>query len=426
MKRRSFFANLMAGMGASIGLAPAQGATAGNSNSISSLGSHGGERDYLLALLGKMAVPILENLAAGTLKKNFPVEYSPTWRDRPADVCYLEAFGRLLAGIAPWLALPDDRSSEGQLRQHLRTLAQRCLANAVNPEHPDYLGWASGPQVLVDSAYLCNALLRAPQALWQPLDATTKARLIAEIKGARRYELPYNNWVLFASMNEAWLLSVGQQADILRLNTGLRKAQEWYAGDGWLKDGDSFHFDYYNSYVMWPMLLEILQQLDAAGQRIFHQPTGAMLAQTLQRTQRYCEHLERLVSPDGTYPTIGRSLTYRTAAFQPLALLAWQKRLPASLPQGQVRAVLHAVHQAVWRHPSNFTADGFLTLGFAGHNPQLADWYSNNGSMYIAATSLLTLGLPADDSYWRAPAQQWTQQRAWSGQPFARDYAVDY
>jgi len=423
MKRRSFFTNLMAGVGASMGLAPAQGATAGSNSSVN---SNGGERAYLLALLRKMALPILENLAAGTLKKNFPIEYSPTWRDRPADVCYLEAFGRLLAGIAPWLALPDDSSSEGQLRQHMRTLAQRCLANAVNPKHADYLGWASGAQVLVDSAYLCNALLRAPQVLWQPLDTTTKSRLIDEIKGARRYELPYNNWVLFASMNEAWLLSIGQQADILRLNTGLRKAQEWYAGDGWLKDGDNFHFDYYNSYVMWPMLLEILQQLDAAGQRIFHQPASAMLAQTLQRTQRYCEHLERLVSPEGTYPTIGRSLTYRTAAFQPLALLAWQKRLPASLPEGQVRAVLHAVHQAVWRHPSNFTADGFLTLGFAGHNPQLADWYSNNGSMYIAATSLLTLGLPADDSYWRAPAQEWTQQRAWSGKPFAKDYAVDY
>lgn len=420
MKRRSFFANLMAGMGAGMGLTPAQAASTGSNNAT------GTERAYLLALLRKMAVPILENLAAGTLKKNFPIEYSPTWRDRSADVCYLEAFGRLLAGIAPWLALPDDSSSEGQLRQHLRTLAQRCLANGVNPQHPDYLGWGAGPQVLVDSAYLCNALLRAPKALWEPLDDTTKTRLIAEIQGARRYELPYNNWVLFAAMNEAWLLSIGQQADILRLNTGLRKAQEWYAGDGWLKDGDSFHFDYYNSYVMWPMLLEILQQLDAAGQRIFHQPAGAMLAQTLKRTQRYCEHLERLVSPEGTYPTIGRSLTYRTAAFQPLALLAWQKRLPASLPEGQVRAVLHAVHQAVWRHPGNFGAEGFLTLGFAGHNPQLADWYSNNGSMYIAATSLLTLGLPADDSYWRAPALEWTQQRAWSGQPFAKDYAVDY
>jgi len=107
-------------------------------------------------------------------------------------------------------------------------------------------------------------------------------------------------------------------------------------------------------------------------------------------------------------------------------LLALRKQLPQSLPEGQIRAALQAVHKAVWSAPSNFSKEGYLTIGFVGHQPELGDWYSNNGSMYIAATSLLTLGLPADDSYWRAPAQEWTQQRAWSGQPFARDYAVDY
>jgi hypothetical protein len=71
--------------------------------------------------------------------------------------------------------------------------------------------------------------------------------------------------------------------------------------------------------------------------------------------QRYCEHLERFIGTDGSYPPIGRSLTYRTAVFQPLALLAWRKQLPASLPEGQVRAALHAVHKAIWTEPSNFT-----------------------------------------------------------------------
>lgn len=417
MQRRKFFSTVIGCAGASQAWA---------SGILSAPPRVGQEREYQLALLAKMALPVLENMAAGTLKKNFRIEYSPIWRDRAAEVCYLECFARLLAGIAPWLALPDDHSSEGQLRQRIRTLAVTSLANAVNPDHPDYLAWRAGSQTLVDSAYLCNALLRAPKALWEPLDAVSKARLIAEIQGARRYELPYNNWVLFASMNEAWLLSIGEQADLLRLNTGLRKAQEWYAGDGWLKDGDSFHFDYYNSYVMWPMILEILQQVEKAGQRVFLEPAARLTEQALKRTQRYCEHLERLISPEGCYPTIGRSLTYRTAAFQPLALLALQKKLPASLPEGQVRAALHAVHQSIWRHPSNFTSDGFLTLGFAGHNPQLADWYSNSGSMYIASTGLLALGLPADDSFWRSPALDWTQKRAYAGQPFDKDYAVDY
>ncbi|MCG4734478.1 DUF2264 domain-containing protein, partial [Casaltella massiliensis] len=90
-------------------------------------------------------------------------------------------------------------------------------------------------------------------------------------------------------------------------------------------------------------------------------------------------------------------LTYRTAVFQPLAQLAWRKQLPASLPEGQVRAALHAAHVAIWDAPGNFK-DGYLTIGFRGHQPELGDWYSNNGSMYIAATGLLALGLPASDS----------------------------
>jgi hypothetical protein len=52
------------------------------------------------------------------------------------------------------------------------------------------------------------------------------------------------------------------------------------------------------------------------------------------RVQRFSEHIERVTSPQGTYPPIGRSLTYRTTVFQPLALLTWRKQLPADLPEG--------------------------------------------------------------------------------------------
>ena len=94
--------------------------------------------------------------------------------------------------------------------------------------------------------------------------------------------------------------------------------------------------------------------------------------------------------------------------------------------EGRVRKRLHALHQAVWRAPGNFTQDGFLTIGFAGHQPELGDRYSNNGSMYITSASFLALGLPENDSYWTGPAQDWTQKKAFAGQRFPKDYAVDY
>jgi hypothetical protein len=324
------------------------------------------------------------------------------------------------------MARPADATEEGRVRRRLQQMALQSYANAVDPRSPDYLTWRGEGQALVDSAYFTNALLRAPKVLWEPLDAATRARIIAQIKGLRRVDPPNTNWLLFAAMNEAWLLSIGEEYDPMRMNGAIRKINEWYIGDGWIKDGKDFHFDYYSSYVMYPMLLEVLEVLVAKKGAFWQAKPQELLAQALRRAQRYGEHLERFIGPDGSYPPIGRSLTYRTAAFQPLGWLAWRKALPASLPEGQVRAGLHAVHKAIWDAPGNFTKDGFLTIGFRGHQPELGDWYSNNGSMYIASTSLLALGLPASDSYWSAPAQDWTQKKAFSGRGFPKDYPVNY
>lgn len=386
----------------------------------------GAERAYLLRLLQRMAEPVLGLMSKGELKQKFPLELSPTWDGRDRSVAYLECFGRLMSGIAPWLALPVDATPEGSLRLRLQDMALQSYANAVDPRSPDYLKWKGEGQALVDSAYFTNALLRAPKVLWEPLDPTTRARIIGEIKGLRRVEPPNTNWLLFAAMNEAWLLSIGEEHDPMRMNGAIRKISEWYVGDGWIKDGKDFHFDYYNSYVMYPMLLEVLDVLAAKKAPFWQAKPQELLAQATKRAQRYCEHLERFVGPDGSFPPIGRSLTYRTAAFQPLALLAWRKQLPASLPEGQVRAALHAVHRAIWDAPGNFTDAGFLTIGFRGHQPELGDWYSNNGSMYIASSSLLALGLPASDSFWSAPGQDWTQKKAFGGRGFPKDYPVSY
>ncbi len=400
-------------------------AATGASSSASSPASSP-SRQYMAKLLESIAEPVLSAMARGQLKQTFQLELSPTWDGRPKEVAYLECFSRLLSGCAPWLALPDDASAEGKTRARLRQLALQSITNSVDPANPDFLMWKGAHQVLVDSAYISSALLRAPAALWEPLDAVTKRRIIDILKDIRSIEPAHTNWLLFASMNEAFLLSVGEKYDPLRLNTGVRKMREWYVGDGWIKDGDTFHFDYYSSFVIYPMLVTVLETMVKYKAGYWNATPAELLAQARKRMQRYSEHLERFISPTGTFPPIGRSVTYRTAAFQPLAFLALNKALPASLPEGQVRAALEAVHRTIWSHKSNFTSKGFLTIGFAGHQPALGDWYSNNGSMYVAAESFLTLGLPASDSYWTAPEQDWTQKKAFSQQAFPKDYHVDY
>jgi hypothetical protein len=384
------------------------------------------DRAYMAGLLQRIADPVLDAIARGELRKRFDLELSPTWDGRPPEVAYLECFARLISGLAPWLALPQDSTPEGRVRKRLTDQTLEGIARSVDPASPDYMGWRSNYQAMVDSAYFTQALLRAPKTLWEPLDTATKRRIVEEIKGLRRVITPRTNWLLFAAMNEAFLLSIGEDYDPFRMTQSIRTVADWYVGDGWVKDGPVFHFDYYNAFVILPMMVQILETMEANKAPFWKDDPKVWRAQWLKRMQRHSEHLERFVSPQGTFPPFGRSLTYRTAVFQPLAWLAWRKALPEKVSEAQVRGAVTAANKAIFRDPGNFTKAGYLTLGFVGHHPALADPYSNSGSMYITTESFLALGLPSDDSYWTSGPQPWTQKKAFAGQAFPKDYAVDY
>lgn len=379
------------------------------------------DREYWVTLAAKMATPVLENMARGELQKNMQTEFSPNFDSRNRKVVYMETFGRLMAGIAPWLALPDDDTEEGRLRSHLRECALASYKNAVDPASPDYLLWAGSGQALVDAAYIAESFLRAYDQLWVPLDEVTKQRYIKEFTGLRSVDPPYTNWLLFSSIIESFMAKAGAPYDEYRVNSACRKMEEWYVGDGWYSDGPVFAFNYYCSYVFHPMYLETLQaMIDAkANTRLDYQK---YYDRALLRAQKYAIILERLISPEGTFPVFGRSIPYRLGAMQPLALMAWYEKLPADLTNGQVRAALTQVMHRMYDYQENFNTGGYLTIGFCGHQPNIADWYTNNGSLYMTTLAFMPLGLPASHPFWADAAEPWTQCKAWNGQPFPKDH----
>ena len=379
------------------------------------------DREYWVSQAWKMASPILENMAKGELQKNMQTEYSPSFDSRNKKVVFMETFGRLMAGVAPWLALPDDDTAEGKQRHQLREWALASYKNAVDPSSPDYLLWQGSGQALVDAAYIAESFLRAYDALWVPLDEVTKQRYIKEFTGLRKVDPPYTNWFLFSSVIESFMAKSGAPYDEFRVNTACRKVEEWYVGDGWYADGPVFAFDYYTSYVFHAMYLETLQaMIDAkANTRIDYRK---YYNRALKRAQKHAVILERFISPEGTFPVIGRSTPYRLAAMQPLALMAWYQKLPAELSNGQVRAALTKVMHRMYDIHDNYNSGGYLTIGFCGSQPETADWYTNNGSLYITSVAFAPLGLPADHPFWTDEAQPWTQVKAWGGQPFPKDH----
>ena len=381
------------------------------------------DRELWAGILYQMAAPVLSNMSEGKLQENMLVELSPTWDGRDKRVTYMECFGRLMAGLAPWLSLPDDDTAEGKQRKQLREWALKSYAQSVDPESKDYLLWRKEGQPLVDAAYIAESFLRGYDALWVPLDDLTKQRYIAEFQQLRRVDPPYTNWLLFSSTVECFLKKAGAQTDYYRITSALRKVDEWYVGDGWYSDGEDFAFDYYNSFVIHPMYVECLEVMTNGGKQNIWNVKGGNFPNALRRMQRFGMILERFVSPEGTFPVFGRSITYRTGVLQPLALLSLRGWLPKELPAGQVRAAMTAVIQRMFGDNRNFNAEGYLTLGFNGSQPNISNWYTNNGSLYLASLAFLPLGLPADAPFWTDAPQPWTSKKAWGGEDFPKDHA---
>lgn len=379
------------------------------------------DREMWVKWLWKISYPVIHNLAEGTLHKNMPVESASGETAGYEDMTHLEAVGRTLAGVAPWLALPDDDTKEGQMRKQMREEVLKGLKNAVDPNSPDKLNFTKHAQPIVDAAYLAHAFLRAPEALWEPLDDVTKQRYIESFKVLRDRTGAYNNWLLFTGLTEAFILQQGDKADPFRMKIAKNKIQEWYVGDGWYSDGSKFSMDYYNSYVIHPMMVEMLEILKTRNLA-----TEEEYVQAMDRMIRHAEYCERIIGPDGRYPAFGRSVTYRSAAFQSLADVALHEKLPEFIKPAQVRCALTAVHHNLYDGDQNFDENGWLVLGFNGHQPEAADTYTSTGSLYMATLSFLPLGLPADNPFWTDAPADWTSKKAWAGEKLKKDYKVEY
>ena len=272
-----------------------------------------------------------------------PVEARPGQAASRAVGSPLEAFGRLLAGLAPWLELEPsaaETARETALRTRYRRWALAGIASAVDPASPDYMRFGASTQTLVDSSFLSLALLRAPRQLIQPLDEATRKRMVQALITQRVIKPFENNWVLFAAMNEAALMALGAEWQRQPIDYALRRLMSWYLGDGTYGDGPHFHADFYNSFVMQPYLLQIMQTAggeDAAWK--------ALLPAIHGRAQRYAAIQERNIGPEGTYPILGRSITYRAGAFHLLADASLRHMLPTGVLPQQVRCALIAAQR---------------------------------------------------------------------------------
>lgn len=377
-------------------------------------------RKLWLNYLEKLASPVLSALAADQLKEKMPVETrDPSQKEDRAKYTHLEAFGRLLSGIAPWLQANHEEADETQLQKKYFTLSLRAIKNSVSTTAKDYMNWGEeGGQPLVDASFFAYALLRCPK-LWQGLDGRTRQQVIKCLRKTHDIKPPENNWLLFAGMIETFLMTISEPFDKEKIDYAIRRHLEWYKGDGMYGDGKEFHWDYYNSFVIHPYLYDILK-FSAAKYPEFE----PIRKQVLEHNRRYAAIQERLIAADGSHPAIGRSITYRTGAFHHLANMALQHQLPAQLNPGQVRCALNAVITKATASKEMFDGSSWLQIGLYGHQPSLAENYISTGSLYLCAEVLLPLGLPVSDPFWDFPDEDWTSKKMAKGIDLPADHSL--
>ncbi|MCH2175366.1 MAG: DUF2264 domain-containing protein [Lentisphaeria bacterium] len=364
----------------------------------------------------KIAEPVYKSLSQQKFKQDFP---SKSVKSAGSPYRFLEALGRSFSGLSPWLELTQVEGKEKKLQAYWQSLVKVSIGNAVSPNSPDYMEFKEGQQPLVDAAFLAHGLLRSWNQIWCKLDPEIQGYVVDAMKDTRTRKPYSNNWLLFSGIIEAFLCKAGcSDWDPRRIDYALRQHEQWYLGDGCYGDGPDFHWDYYNSYVIMPMLIDILE----ADPRIFDLWQD-FYGPTLKRFKRQTKIQERLIAPDGTFPPIGRSICYRSGAFQLLAQGALKSHLDESLTPSRVRSALTAMLQKVFDSKTTFDKDGWLTLGLYGEQTNLAEGYINKGSVYLCLCAFLPLGLPSSAPFWSGPVSDWTSKQIWEGRNIAKDQA---
>src|SRR5258708_11260903 len=165
-------------------------------------------------------------------------------------------------------------------------------------------------------------------------------------------------------MIETALHSVGADWKAEPVDHALGQHESWYKGDGVYGDGASFHWDYYNSFVIQPMLLDVSRVLGDVRPDI-----AARVPEIVKRARRYAAIQERMISPEETFPPIGRSLAYRFGALQLLGQMALRRELPDGVTPAQVPSAMTAGIRRIMETPPAFDLTIRLPLSVSLHPP---------------------------------------------------------
>lgn len=259
-------------------------------------------------------------------------------------------------------------------------------------------------QQTVETCALVICLWTCREVIWDTFTKEEKDRIAGFISGFAHASTVPQNWRLFNMLDLAFLHMNGYGIDREIMLDHAQAVLDYYVGDGWYRDGQSF--DYYSCWAFnfYAPLWNVWYGYD-------NEPYLASKFE--EYSNKLMETYGDFFDEEGWTNMWGRSNIYRfasTSAFDGNLLLRDSKADP-----GLARRITSgSLMQFLGRE--DFLWEGIPTLGFYGQFAPLVQGYSCAESPFWLGKAFMCLHLPPEHPFWTATENNGSWERLKSGE----------
>lgn len=330
--------------------------------------------------------------------------------DAPEDIKRAEERAEVFEGLTRsfFIAAPlIHNNPELKLNGYVaKEYYKRHVLAVCTKEHPLYVGDYEALQEMtghkdlyrafqqtVETCALVIGLWASKEEIWDTYTKAEKDIVAAFLSSFAHANTVPQNWRLFNMLDLAFLYQEGYEIDKEIMADHAQAILDYYVGDGWYRDGQSF--DYYSCWAF-NFYAPLWNEWYGYENEPFLAAKFEKYSNELMKT--YPDFFDE----DGFTNMWGRSGIYRFAATSPLEgnfLL----QNPTVNPGRARRVASGSLMQFLGRE--DFIQNGIPTMGFYSQFAPLVQGYSCAESPFWMGKAFLCLHLPKEHPFWTATEQ---------------------
>lgn len=254
-------------------------------------------------------------------------------------------------------------------------------------------------QQTVETCALVIGLWASREVIWESCTKAEKDVVAAFLTSFAHANTVPQNWRMFNMLDMAFLHMEGYPIDREIMLDHAQAILDYYVGDGWYRDGQSF--DYYSCWAF--------NFYAPLWNQWYGYENEPFLAQKFEEySNRLMESFPDFFDADGFTNMWGRSCIYRFASTSPFDgnMMLRHPTADAGLAR---RIASGSLMQFLSRE--DFSWEGIPTMGFYGQFSPLVQGYSCAESPFWMGKAFLCLHLPEDHPFWTAKENNGTWEK---------------